>query len=105
MSCGWAHAAIERLRFLGLSEARGLTWPKGMDRQLPEVPSPSHVREPGRAPPRHAHGDLTSLAPHERLPEILTSTRAAQWATLWFRFGENLSQLHQCPKDKAQNLP
>ena len=23
------------------------------------------------APPRHAHGDLTSLAPHERLPEIL----------------------------------
>ena len=22
-------------------------------------------------PPRHAHGDLTSLAPHERLPEIL----------------------------------
>ena len=29
------------------------------------------TREPGRAPPRHAHGDLTSLAPHERLPEIL----------------------------------
>ena len=28
-------------------------------------------REPGRAPPRHAHGDLTSLAPHERLPEVL----------------------------------
>ena len=27
------------------------------------------TREPGRAPPRHAHGDLTSLAPHERLPE------------------------------------
>ena len=26
------------------------------------------TREPGRAPPRHAHGDLTSLAPHERLP-------------------------------------
>ena len=23
----------------------------------------------GRAPPRHAHGDLTSLAPHERLPD------------------------------------
>ena len=23
------------------------------------------TREPGRAPPRHAHGDLTSLAPHE----------------------------------------
>ena len=36
---------------------------------------------------------------------LRTSTRAAQWATLWFRFGENLSQLHQCPKDKAQNLP
>ena len=28
------------------------------------------TREPGRAPPRHAHGDLTSLAPHERLPEF-----------------------------------
>ena len=33
------------------------------------------VREPGRAPPRHAHGDLTSLAPHERLPEILVVPR------------------------------
>ena len=29
------------------------------------------TREPGRAAPRHVHGDLTSLAPHERLPEIL----------------------------------
>ena len=27
------------------------------------------------APPRHAHGDLTSLAPHERLPEILIVPR------------------------------
>ena len=27
------------------------------------------------APPRHAHGDLTSLAPHERLPEILVVPR------------------------------
>ena len=34
------------------SKSRGLLW------------------EPG-APPRHAHGDVTSLAPHERLPEIL----------------------------------
>ena len=25
--------------------------------------------------PRHAHGDLTSLAPHERLPEILVAPR------------------------------
>ena len=33
------------------------------------------TREPGRAPPRHAHGDLTSLAPHERLPEILVVKR------------------------------
>ena len=33
------------------------------------------TREPGRAPPRHAHGDLTSLAPHERLPEILVVPR------------------------------
>ena len=35
------------------------------------------TREPGRAPPRHAHGDLTSLAPHERLPEILVVPRAS----------------------------
>ena len=27
------------------------------------------------ARPRHAHGDLTSLAPHERLPEILVVPR------------------------------
>ena len=27
------------------------------------------------APPSHAHGDLTSLAPHERLPEILVVPR------------------------------
>ena len=26
-------------------------------------------------PPRYAHGDLTSLAPHERLPEILVVPR------------------------------
>ena len=26
-------------------------------------------------PPRHAHGDLTSLAPHERLPEIMGTSR------------------------------
>ena len=36
------------------------------------------TREPGRAPPRHAHGDLTSLAPHERLPEILVAPSASQ---------------------------
>ena len=35
----------------------------------------SRTREPGRAPPRHAHADLTSLAPHERLPEILVVPR------------------------------
>ena len=33
-------------------------------------PSISH-----EVPPRHAHGDLTSLAPHERLPEILVVPR------------------------------
>ena len=32
------------------------------------------TREPGRAPPRHAHGDLTTLAPLERLPEILVKS-------------------------------
>ena len=30
---------------------------------------------PMAALPRHAHGDLTSLAPHERLPEILVVPR------------------------------
>ena len=39
--------------------------------------SPPVTREPGRAPPRHAHGDLTPLAPHERLPEILVVPRAS----------------------------
>ena len=27
------------------------------------------------APPRHVHGDLTSLATHERLPEVLVMPR------------------------------
>ena len=36
---------------------------------------------------------------------LRTSIRAAQRATVWFRFGENLSQRHQRPKDEAQNLP
>ena len=26
-------------------------------------------------PPRHAHGDMSSLAPHERLPEVLVVPR------------------------------
>ena len=43
----------------GIFQARVLEW----------------AREAGRAPPRHAHGDLTSLAPHERLPEILVVPR------------------------------
>ena len=46
----------------GILQARILEW---------GAISFSRGREPGRAPPRHAHGDLTSLAPHERLPEIL----------------------------------
>ena len=29
--------------------------------------SPTMAREQSRAPPRHSHGDPTSLAPHERL--------------------------------------
>ena len=46
-------------------------------------------REPGRAPPRHAHGDLTSLAPHERLPEIHSICqqiwKTQQWPQDWKR--------------------
>ena len=49
-----------------------IEWPKGSKASC-EVPPVT--REPGRAPPRHAHGDLTSLAPHERLPEILVVPR------------------------------
>ena len=40
-----------------------------------QMHSPDMTRETGRAPPRYAHGDLTSLAPHERLPEILVVPR------------------------------
>ena len=39
----------------------------------------------GRAPPRHAHGDLTSLAPHERLPEILVVSWAVRIADPWHK--------------------
>ena len=38
------------------------------------------TREPQRAPPRYAQGDLTSLAPHERLPEILVVPRISRFA-------------------------
>ena len=46
---------------------------------------------PGAQGPRHAHGDLTSLAPHERLPESLVA--AGSGATeegLTSRGGRNL---------------
>ena len=33
------------------------------------------TREPGRAPPRHAHGDLTSLAPHVEISHKNTDFR------------------------------
>ena len=33
------------------------------------------TREPGRAPLSHAHGDLTSLAPHESPPGSQASSR------------------------------
>ena len=35
---------------------------------------------------------------------LRNSIRPAQWAIVWWRFRENLSQLHRCPKDEAQNL-
>ena len=37
--------------------------------------TPSSPSQLECAPPRDAHGDLTSLAPHERLPEILVMPR------------------------------
>ena len=43
-----------------------------------EVPSHSafvHAKLEIKQKARHAHGDLTSLAPHERLPEILVVPR------------------------------
>ena len=33
--------------------------------------------------PRHAHGDLTSLAPHERLPEILVVQEVVEEVGVW----------------------
>ena len=46
-------------------------------RRQARLPHSRSLLLPGRerAPPRHAHGDLTSLAPHERLPEILVVPR------------------------------
>ena len=43
---------------------RGVTR-EGQDPKQRDPEAPPVTREPGRAPPRHAHGDLTSLAPHE----------------------------------------
>src|SRR5574337_2177554 len=37
--------------------------------------SPTMAREQRRAPPRHSHGDPTSLAPHERLPDLAVVPR------------------------------
>src|SRR5574339_630054 len=37
--------------------------------------SPTMAREQGRAPPRHPHGDPTSLAPHERLTDLAVVPR------------------------------
>ena len=49
-----------------------------MDGHCPQslecLPLPAQVLGPPW-PPRHAHGDLTSLAPHVRLPEILVVPR------------------------------
>ena len=40
----------------------------------------------GFLPPRHAHGDLTSLAPHERLPEILVEKAREFQKNIYFCF-------------------
>src|SRR5574342_960472 len=37
--------------------------------------SPTMTREQLRAPPRHSHGDPTSLAPHERLTDLAVVPR------------------------------
>ena len=47
----------------------------GVAGRLSGTVSPFRVEQ--GAPPRHAHGDLTSLAPHKRLPEILVVPRDA----------------------------
>ena len=52
---------------------------QGEDLSLPTEcwrPETLGVLEPFTQPPRHVHGDLTSLAPHERLPEFLVVPRA-----------------------------
>ena len=45
------------------------------------ISAPVYLNSPSylvRNPTLHAHGDLTSLAPHERLPEILVVPRELQ---------------------------
>ena len=44
-------------------------------RELPRVPLRGEESCGGDWPPLHAHGDLTNLALHERLPEILIVPR------------------------------
>ena len=65
-------------RLVSINASKVLLWRGwgGREKKLHFRFSAPVTREPGRAPPRHAHGDLTSLAPHERLPEILVVPRA-----------------------------
>ena len=64
----------ERKKVCVWEEGRGEVWAsQGQHKRKAVIPVVT--RESRRAPPRHAHGDLTSLAPHERLPEILVVPR------------------------------
>ena len=60
------------------------------------------TREPGRAPPRNAHGDLTSLAPLERLPEILVVPRDTKIRLIIFFAAKDGEALHSQQKQDQE---
>ena len=64
-----------------------------------DVCSSDLTREPGRTPPRHAHGDLTSLAPHETLSASdRTDPADTLTSDFWLQSWEATSFCHlSCP--------
>ena len=66
---------ITDLMDMSLSELLELVMDREAWRAAIHRVTKSRTRLSNCAPPRHAHGDLTSLAPHERLPEILVVPR------------------------------
>ena len=66
---------LRELELVPGTPGSGSSQPLSWGRSLPRCPQaqPAPLPPSGGAasrPPRHAHGHLTSLAPHERLPEL-----------------------------------